>query len=193
MIWDGQCKECGCKQLDKSRQNTHGEVTCSDCGTIVEDFVVDSSPAPIWEGDDNRPGGPIRKVAPGSEFDPTPRGGDILRNVPAGKKKAICHDQNGGCGNSQLIDKFDDECNNCGASVWKYKQNIQSMPIGKIPDWIFKRQAKQFLQLGRNDGEEDVSEDIKGLNIGATWIDLVTDVISNPGLPERSPEGEQDV
>lgn len=193
MNWDGECDECGCKKLDKSRQNTHGEVVCWDCGTIVEDFVVDSSPAPIREGDDNRPGGPIRKVAPDSNFSSTPRVGDILRNVPARKKKAICHDQIGGCGNGQLIRKLDDECNNCGASVWKYKQNLQSPPMEENPDWIFKRQAKQFLQLGRNDGEEDVSEDIKGLNIGATWIDLVTDVISNPGLPKRASEEEQDV
>ena len=61
----------------------------------------------------------------------------------------------------------------------------------KDSEWIYKHHAKDFLRLGRHQDENDLSEDIKDLNINRQWIEMVVDAISNPGLPDRSPEGEE--
>ncbi len=192
-VRDFKCINCGCKSPDKSRFESHGEVSCIECGAIPPDIVIDSSPAPVKEGDDTRPGGTIRRFSPGVLLDPTPREGDILRNLPRGKRRAICDEENGGCGKTQLIRDLTEKCNNkkCGSSNWRYKQSKHSLPVGKDVDWIAKRQAKQFLQLGKHDDETNLSDDIKNLDLSQGWIDLVKDAISNAGLPERTPDGEE--
>jgi len=61
----------------------------------------------------------------------------------------------------------------------------------KDSEWMYKHQAKDFLGLGLYQDEDDLSEDIKDLNINRKWIELVVDAISNPGLPDRAPEEEE--
>ena len=192
MIRDAKCKECGGSNWDESKLKSRGEVFCEDCGLVGgETWKFDSDPAPLREGDETRKGGPSRREASSVRLNPTLREGDIVWNLPPGRKRAICDEKRGGCGNRQLLKASDDVCGKCGSNtVWRYKYNPESLPLTKDIEWIYKRQAKTFLGLGRNDNEDDLSEDIKDLNPNRKWIELVVDTISNPGLPDRAPEEE---
>lgn len=63
-------------------------------------------------------------------------------------------------------------------------------PPGKNEDWMFKHQARDFLQLGPAQGDEQLDWLVKELCPGINWVELVTEVISNPTLPDRAPEGD---
>ena len=90
MSWrDGKCAECGCRDFDTSELFSRGVVYCIDCGLVAIDYVLDSSAAPPKEGEDNRAGGPIKRASIGVKNDPTPREGDILWNMPSGRKMVI--------------------------------------------------------------------------------------------------------
>ena len=67
----------------------------------------------------------------------------------------------------------------------------KSLAPTKDSEWMYKHQAKDFLGLGLYQNEDDLSEDIKDLNINRKWIEMVVDAISNPGLPDRAPEEEE--
>ena len=194
---DAKCKHCGSSDLDDSDLESLGDVVCNDCGYVVENWKFVSAAAPIREGDDTRPGGPSRRQAPIPAPNTTLKDGDIVWNIPPRKKRGVCDEESGGCGNSQLIKELDDECKKCGSNtLWRYNFNPNSPPPTKDEEWIFKRQASQFLRLQEAPGkklhgkEEHLSEDIKNLRIEGRWTDLVVDAISNPGLPERAPVGE---
>ena len=192
MIRDAKCEECEGSNWDESKLESRGEISCKDCGGVQEQWEFDSAPAPLREGDDTRPGGPIRRQATVQKLDTTLRDGDIVWNLPPVRKTAICDEKSGGCGNRQRLKEFDDVCEKCGSNtVWRYEHNPKSLPPTKGEDWIYKRQAKTFLGLGRNENEDDLSEDIKDLNLNRKWIELVVDAISSPGLPDRAPEEEE--
>jgi hypothetical protein len=192
MIRDAKCEECGGSNWDKSELESRGEISCKDCGVVQEQWKFVSAPAPLREGDDTRPGGPSRRAASIVRLDPTLREGDIVWNLPPGRKRAICDEKRGGCGNRQLLEELDDVCGKCGSNtLWRFIYNPKSLPLTKDIEWIYKRQAKTFLGLGRNDNEDDLSEDIKDLVLNHKWIELVVDTISNPGLPDRAPEEEE--
>jgi hypothetical protein len=192
MIRDAKCEECGGSNWDKSELESRGEISCKDCGVVQEQWKFVSAPAPLREGDDTRPGGPSRRAASIVRLDPTLREGDIVWNLPPGRKRAICDEKRGGCGNRQLLEELDDVCGKCGSNtLWRFIYNPKSLPLTKDIEWIYKRQAKTFLGLGRNDNEDHLSEDIKDLVLNHKWIELVVDTISNPGLPDRAPEEEE--
>ncbi len=190
------CPGCGSRNWDRNEEHL-GEVVCEDCGCVLDSFRFVSTPAPLFEGDDSRLGGPSRRQAPAVAPNTTLKDGDIVWNIPPSKKRGICDEESGGCGNSQLIKELNDECKKCGSNtLWRYNFNPNSPPPTKDEEWIFKRQASQFLRLQEAPGkklhgkEEFLSEDIKNLRIEGRWTDLVVDAISNPGLPERAPVGE---
>ena len=192
MIRDAKCEECGGSNWDESKLESRGEVFCEDCGLVGVKWKFDSAPAPLREGDDTRKGGPSRRAASIVRLDPTLREGDIVWNLPPGRKRAICDEKSGGCGNRQLLEEGDDVCGKCGNNTfWRYIYNPKSLPPTKDSEWIYKRQAKTFLGLGRNENEDHLSEDIKDLVLNRKWIELVVDTISNPGLPDRAPEEEE--
>jgi hypothetical protein len=123
--------------------------------------------------------------------------GDIVWNIPRSRSRGVCNEESGGCGNSQLLKELDDECKKCGSNtLWRYKFNPDSLSPTKDEEWIFKRQASQFLRLQEAPGkqlherEEHLSEDIENLRIEGRWTDLVVDAISNPGLPAIAGVGE---
>jgi len=189
------CPVCHSRNWDRSGE-LHGERVCFDCGFIDDSFRFVSTPAPLFEGDDTRPGGPSRRQAPAVAPNTTLEDGDIVWNIPRKKKRGVCDEDSGGCGNSQLLKELNDVCKKCGSNtLWKYKFNPYSPPPTKDEKWIFKRQASQFLRLQEggkklHEKEKNLSEDIKNLGIEGRWTDLVVDAISDPGLPERAPVGE---
>lgn len=63
-------------------------------------------------------------------------------------------------------------------------------PPGKNEDWMFMHQARDFLQLGPKQGDEKLDRRVKELCPDINWVEIVTDIISNPSLPDRAPEGD---
>jgi len=64
------------------------------------------------------------------------------------------------------------------------------MPPKRNEDWMFKHQARDFLRLDPGDGNEELNRGVKELCPEINWVELVTDIISNPVLPDRAPEGD---
>ena len=71
------CPVCHSRNWDRSGE-LHGERVCFDCGFIDDSFRFVSTPAPLFEGDDTRPGGPSRRQAPAVAPNTTLEDGDIV-------------------------------------------------------------------------------------------------------------------
>lgn len=233
MVHDAKCRECGSGNWDESKLESRGEVSCKDCGVVLEDFVLDSSPAPLREGDDTRSRGPIRKRVSVQNFDRTLRPGDRVWNLPSVRKRGYSRRKKQAKKEIEKIQGWIDENKEIISHIdskIKTEQEEQSegfedrivelkrrhrfhseevqelerdsvpwtmilnstLPPTKDSEWIYKHEAKDFLGLGPTEHEQALADRIKELDPSVNWLDLVEDIISNPGLPDRAPISEEE-